>query len=246
MRSLLLILASALLCLTARAADECSEEHLDGPYGLQFSGETTISGTSAPAPGLARLVFDGEGSVTGYSSVNFNGVLLGNPVTGTYDVQSGCALSLSLQDDSGAWQHFAGKLSSDGAALRQTDPGAGVEGVLLKAPDSCTVTDFRSRYRVTISGVSTALATGGASKDVSGQGTLSTTGSDRFEFKIGSLSGDGTFEVQPDCIVNLEFDPPSQDTGPMKLRGILANSGKDILAIQTDPGQSVAARFRAQ
>ena len=32
----------------------------------------------------------------------------------------------------------------------------------------------------------------------------------------------------------------------MSLRGIMVNGGKDILAIETDPGEGVAARLRAR
>jgi len=32
----------------------------------------------------------------------------------------------------------------------------------------------------------------------------------------------------------------------VKLRGVLADGGKEILAIQTDPGESVSARFMAR
>ena len=56
----------------------------------------------------------------------------------------------------------------------------------------------------------------------------------------------GAFEVQSDCIVNFEFTPDDSAARSMKLRGIVVSAGKEILAIQTDPGQSVAARFIAR
>jgi hypothetical protein len=76
---------------------------------LQLSGETLISGNPAPAAAIAKLVFDGQKNVSGYSSVNFNGLFLGNPVTGTYAVTSDCAVTLDLQDDSGAIQTDPGQ-----------------------------------------------------------------------------------------------------------------------------------------
>src|SRR5258705_7849545 len=100
-------LISALVVVPIRAADFCAAGDLQGPYGFQLSGISTISGAPAPVAGLARLEFDGK-DVTGYSSVNFNGLLLGNPVTGTYELSSDCKLSWRLQDDSGGYQHFGG------------------------------------------------------------------------------------------------------------------------------------------
>ena len=60
---------------------------------------------------------------------------------------------------------------------------------------------------------------------------------------------DVTVKVEDDCIVNLEFALPaaaSAATGQVKLRGILVNDGKDILAIRTDPGWMAPARFAAR
>src|SRR5438445_600480 len=92
MRRVLFVILMALAMLPARAAYECNKQAISGPYGFQLSGMTTISGTSAPAVGIARIVFDGDGNISGYSSVNYNGLLLGNPVTGTYEVATDCAV----------------------------------------------------------------------------------------------------------------------------------------------------------
>jgi hypothetical protein len=48
--------------------------------------------------------------------------------------------------------------------------------------------------------------------------------------------------VDADCIVRIELG--AED--PVHLRGILVNGGKEILAIQTDPGKTVSARFTAR
>ena len=60
-------------------------ERVTGAYGFQLSGQTTISGEAQPAAGVGRLVLDGQEGVTGASSVKYAGLLLGNPVTGTYE-----------------------------------------------------------------------------------------------------------------------------------------------------------------
>src|SRR5215472_1769723 len=88
----------------------CSGLVLSGAYGLQLAGSVTISGTEAPAVSLATLTISDDRAITGYSSVNFNGLLLGNPITGTYELHPDCTLLLSLRDDSGAFQHFRGSV----------------------------------------------------------------------------------------------------------------------------------------
>lgn len=242
--TLLMALVAALAGGFARGAQGCSNEDLNGVYGAQLSGDTTISGASAPAALLSRLVFDGDGGVDGYSSVNFNGLLLGNPITGEYQVSSDCTLALNLRDDSGGWQHFTGKLSDGQAELHQTDSGTGVRGPMRKAPDSCSASDFRSGYNYTLSGTATSRVTGGAPAPVSDEGRLTATGAGALQFTGKNSGGSGTFEVQSDCIITFELDP---DTGnPMKFRGIIVQGGQEILAIHTDPGQSVASRLRVR
>src|SRR5512132_290367 len=97
----------------AQAADVCNPADLVGPYAFQLTGSTDISGTPKPTASLGRISFDGHGSLTGTASAAFRGLLLGNPVTGSYEVKSDCSVIWKLQDDSGGFQHFRGKLSTD-------------------------------------------------------------------------------------------------------------------------------------
>ena len=248
MRLIPLLLASAAV---AYSAPRCNEQNLAGPYGLQLWGETLISGNPAPAAAIARLVFDGQKNVSGYSSVNFNGLLLGNPVTGSYELNPDCSMTLNLQDDSGAYQHFKGTVTPGGnkASLRQTDPGTGERGIMQKTPESCQ--DIGPNYAYTLSGTLTSLATGGASQAVSAEGVLFADSLGKFTFiqKLAggaNSTGKAAVEVQSDCIVNFEFNPDDIAAKSVKFRGILVNGGKEILAIQTDPGQTVGVRFTAR
>ena len=219
-----LIFVLAAMASVSRAASVCSETEVQGPYAAQLSGVTRIAGTAKPAVSLARLVFNADKSVAGYSSVNFDGLLLGNPVTGTYEIKSDCTMSWSLQDDSGGFQHFSGVISPGGnkVQFQQADPDTGQHGVMQKTSDACTAADFRERYSFTLSGATTRRVLNAAA-----DGTFSTS------------DGPGTFTVDSDCVVHIEF-------GDIKLRGILVNKGAEILAIQIDPGKTVSARFTAQ
>src|SRR4029077_14297790 len=116
---------------------------------------TTISGSEIPVAGIGRIVFGDDGALSGISSVNFNCLYLGNPVTGTYEFGTDCRMSMSLQDDSGAFQHFSGTVTPGGkkVTLHQTDPVIAERGVMLRTAASCTNTDFRPSYAFTMSGV---------------------------------------------------------------------------------------------
>jgi hypothetical protein len=76
-------LIAAALGLPAYAVNPCSNAAATGPYGLHLSGtSSTIPGSPQPFASMSRLVFHGGGNINGYSAVNFNGLLLGNPVIG--------------------------------------------------------------------------------------------------------------------------------------------------------------------
>jgi hypothetical protein len=226
------LLLFALLIPSAYAAEVCGENDLHGAYGLQLSGVSKIAESAKPAVSLARIVFETEGSLSGYSSVNFDGLLLGNPVTGTYQAGSDCNISWSMQDDSGAWQHFSGKMTSGGtkAEIRQTDPGAGVRGLMERTPESCSAADFKGRYDFT-------LATPQSVSIEGIEGMVDADGNGKLDGKAA-----GVFEIDSDCIVHIDLAMEN----PIKLRGVLVNGGKEILAIRIDPGGAATARFTAR
>jgi len=252
MRFLLYLASVTCFASAALAADVCGEREVEGPYGLQLSGITKITPTEQPAATIARLVFNDEGSVNGISSVNFNGWYLGNPVTGHYQVDQDCTLTLSLQDDSGAHQHFAGKVTPGGrkATVHQTDPGANQRGVMGKTSDSCDASNFKPAYVFTLSGGPTPLAAGGISGSISAEGVIHREGEGQFMLiRKPNQTAPGTYSVESDCFVNMEFTLPPTGTEaaiPIKLRGILVNDGAEILAIGAQPELTVVARFIAR
>jgi hypothetical protein len=255
MLALRTILLAAALSLPGYGVDPCSNAAVTGPYGLHLSGtSSTISGSPTPFASLSRLAFDGEGHVSGYSSVNFNGLLLGNPVTGTYDVKPDCTASFSLQDDSGGFQHFAGKLATVGSAidLRQTDPGTGGHGKMARTSDACSAADLRPSYTFALSGTATPLAAPDVSGNISAKGVLRVDGATGFTliqtFDGHDVTTGGTWSVESDCTVHFDLALPVKNAKqpvPMKLRGILVNQGLQIFAMQTDPATVVLARFTA-
>ena len=219
--------------IAAHAADVCDPAKLAGPYAFQLSGPTTISGTPKPTASLGRIVFDGSSGVSGTASATFSGLLLGNPVTGTYEAKSDCSVTWKLQDDSGAFQNFSGTLSIDETRVlfRQTDPGGPQHGIMQKIPDTCSVADLQKKYKFTVFGSTTPMQPGEVPQTVSVEGTV-------------DVAENGSFQVDTDCSVQFVLTLPPEPS-PMNMRGFLVNGGKEILAFQTDPGAMVAARFKS-
>jgi hypothetical protein len=199
-----------------------------------MSGSTTISGSPQPAVSLGRIAFDGSGKLSGTSSVTFSGILLGNPVNGTYEVKEDCSINWQLQDDSGAYQHFRGRFSPDlsRAQFRQIDAG-GTSGVLQKTSDSCTAADLQRNYNFVLSGAIKEMRPGQVAHNVAARGTIDTV-------------RNGTFQVDSDCAVRFSLSlPPPNGPLPIQLRGFLVDGGREILGFQTDPGAMVSARLTA-
>jgi hypothetical protein len=223
--------------LAAQAVGVCNPADLVGPYAFQLSGSTEISGTPQPTVSLGRIAFDGSGNLSGTVSATFSGLLLGNPVTGSYEAKSDCSVIWKLQDDSGAFQNFSGMLSADAKSVqfRQTDPGGVRRGIMKKSSDACSAADLLENYDFTVSGSTTPMQPGEVAHAVSAKGTL-------------DVARNGSFRVETDCSVLFQLTLPagawhSAELAPMAMRGFLVNGGKEILAFQTDPGAMVAARL---
>jgi hypothetical protein len=225
------------------SAQVCNPRDFQGVYGFQLSGTTTIAGDAKSVAGMGRLEFDGQGGISGTASVNFAGFLLGNPVTGSYQVASDCRITWSLQDDSGALQHFAGILSPDlqRGTFSQTDPGGAQRGTLAKAPAECSQARIQGTYDFTVSGNSVPMNPGEMARKISMQGVMAVDAAGNVaRLSQGASTPAGTATVGSDCIVNLTLTTSSGSS--LDFRGIL--TGREILAIESDPGTSVNARFR--
>lgn len=229
------VLAAWLFTAFGMWAQVCDPAKLAGPYGFQLSGATDISGAKQPATSFGRVVFDGHGNVTGVSSAMFNGYFLGNPVTGTYEARTDCTLTWQMQSDSGAFQHFAAKLSPDLASgeFRQTDPGGAQHGVLIQSSGKCTPEDLRGRYGYSVTGSSTPMQESGDARTINAQGTV-------------DVARNGTFVVDADCMVQFDLVllGPSERLMSLRMRGVLVDGGSEILAIETDAGAAVSGHLR--
>jgi hypothetical protein len=234
-----LIFLAAFSCFSL-AAQVCNPTDLSGAYGFQLSGTATNSGRSVPIAAIGRLVFDSDGHISGNSSVNFNGYLLSNPVTGTYEFKPDCTLTWSLQDDSGAWQHFRGLAQAGArrASFRQTDPGSDGHGDLRRTATTCSAAAFHGGYFFGMGGVTTPFSPQAAHLPTTQRTETAADGNGGLFWKSGEAANTGTYTVDSDCFMQINFGLP--------LRGILVDDGRVVLAIQTNPEQVGVATFIAQ
>lgn len=250
MRGLLLSIALAWLGLPAMA-DVCGRADVQGAYGFQLSGTTTI-GTAGPQSqaAIGRLIFDSDRNISGVSSVNLNGYFLGNPVVGTYTFKTDCTLTFQLQDDSGNFQHFAGLARQGGNSveIHQTDEGAGGRGVMERVPSGCTAQSLQGVYGLALKGSASQFATDqepGSAFSVSG--TVEADGAGGLTLTTASGKTTGSYQGDSDCIFELQMGVANGNSAAIiKLRGVLVKGGKLLLAVESDPTHTATAELAAR
>ena len=158
---------------------------------------------------------------------SFTGLIFGNRGTGKYEAHTDCSVTLTLQDDSGNFQHFAGTMSADGGhvTFRQTDPGSAGNGTLLRTMNGCSVSSLAGTYKLKASGRTVDVNTAVDSGPVSLRGVLIADGASNLSFNSGPgrpAVAVGSYEVEGDCFVKLVLELPlgEQKTAAMHFRAI--------------------------
>ena len=239
--------------LSVAHAAVCNPRAIPGAYGFSLTGTTTIGGPARPLAVVGRVVVDDSGNLSGISSASFTGLIFGNQVTGRFEAQTDCAVRLTLQDDSGNFQHFAGTVNADigRVSFRQTDPGGAQNGILLRTTNGCSASSLAGTFEVKASGRTVDVNTAVDSGRVSVRGVLIADGARNLSFASGPdepALAVGSYEVLDDCFVKIVLELPADEhqAAAMHFRAILVDNGREVLGIQTDPGTVVALRLVSQ
>jgi hypothetical protein len=265
------------LAPSALAVNGCTNSYLNGNYVLQFAGvsapgvasgiggvavpasmalsyqQDASNGTNAVAPmaGAARLILDGNGNITGYSSENMAGQWIQGNVSGTYVVNTDCTFSFAITDSNGNMQNFSGVLTgqSSAAMVLQTDPGTGVSGTLKSARGLCQTSDISGSFGIQYAG--TALPANSPYNSVGvitldGQGNLTAA---ETRFSAGSSSqvqSAGSIVVNSDCSFTMALSSVSTSGGAMNFFGIASADNKQLLIVQSDAATAVTGTMTSQ
>jgi hypothetical protein len=256
---------------SAKAVNGCTNALLVGSYGLQFSGTLTpelsggVGGIRTPesavarmgadtpaganvAAGYSRLVMDGAGGVFGNTAVAIAGAWSAGPVSGSYNVNNDCTVTLTLTDSAGASQHFDGVATrlGESAMIIQTDAGVGISGALKRAPVFCQASDVNRSFQFRNAG--SMIDTGGFSSiglmNIDDQGNITATESRFSSGKYAQVASAGAIVVNSDCTVSLSM--ASADGSAANYQGILVNSAKELLLVRSDDGSAVTGSVVAQ
>jgi hypothetical protein len=110
----------------------CSNATLIGNYAFSFSGFSNENNTFVPFDGAGIANFDGAGNMSAPFAYSQGGASGTSPYTGTYTVDSNCAVSITATPGSGG-DNAAGAIVKDGDEILATD---------ISAPDTLTL-DFK-------------------------------------------------------------------------------------------------------
>jgi uncharacterized protein (TIGR03437 family) len=107
----------------------CSNAALSGSYGYALEGWTAGSGFT-PFADAGQLTADGAGNLSAVDTASAGGTIIARVLSGSYQVNSDCTGSMSLQDSMGDTTHLDLTASSDSrqAGFIQTDPGTVITG----------------------------------------------------------------------------------------------------------------------
>lgn len=147
--AVLLLVVAGLAALTGSKAFKlhanpqgCSTAILRGGYGAGTTGLINTSGnpndirikTFAPFAEAAYFLFDGQGNLSGSSTVDFAGFVSPVTFTGTYTVNANCTGSLTVDAGSSGIVHRDLVIVDAGKEVEfvSTDPGVVIAGYMKK------------------------------------------------------------------------------------------------------------------
>lgn len=123
-----LVLAASGCNGSSEAESGCSAASLKGAYiyaqdGFLVAGETASE--RIPFAQAGREVFNGDGTMSGFATANFNGETARLTYSGAYTVAADCTGAVTFTDGGGAVSHYDVFLEDGGAEFGfvQTDPG---------------------------------------------------------------------------------------------------------------------------
>jgi hypothetical protein len=239
---------------SAVADQGCSTASLQGAYGFAVAGQAfgTTGQEFAEFADGGRVVFDGQGGLTGNGTESLNGAI--NPVAfnGTYTVQSDCTGTTTIQGGLTATLRFALVENGQEVDAIDTDPGVVAAGRITKIQrERCSNATLRGVYAFSESG--SVHSPGGEVGDVAAYGRLVFDGRGHdTETSQASFNGaqnadtqTGTYSVNADCTGSaVSTHHPSGQIDTVNF--VVVEGGTEAKFIVTNPGLVFAGTIDKQ
>jgi hypothetical protein len=241
------ILASGSSRHTAAADGGCTNASLRGAYGFADQGQAfDASGTEvAEIAAAGRIVFDGNGGLTGTEWESLDGVITTIPFIGTYVVQPDCTGRTHIHDGMTADLRFMIVEGGQEANYFVTDPGVVAEGQIVKVQlGQCSNATLRGAYSFAASG--SVFGTSGEAGDLTafarlvldGHGSSTESSNSSFNGAQVEDTQAGTYSVNSDCTGSATS---THTSGPLTgqvdhVNFVIVEGGTEVKFIVTNPG----------
>jgi hypothetical protein len=242
-------LASGSSSPRALADEGCGLHSLSGGYGFAYQGQVLPPGSAEfDIAGSGRVLFDGNGGVSGREWASTNGQLATLTFTGSYTVQPDCAGTITIVNDNGRTDHGKIALIEAGQEVNfiDTDPGVVLTLHLSRQSiDNCTDRSLSGVFNAVESG-SAFTPAGVEQADLSlfitlhfdGRGHESGSTTASFNGFPASDSFTGTYHINPDCTGSATDTFSSGPPGQVNF--VLVERANEIKFISANPGSVFA------
>lgn len=256
MLAALLLAASGCSNGSSEAQAGCSVRSLQGAYiyaqdGFNVAGETASQRT--PFAQSGREVFNGDGTMSGVGTGNFNGEIARVTYSGTYTVDADCSGTVTFTDGEGVVSHYDIFLADGGAELGfvQTDANVVTAAFQRRRASSdgpCSLASLRGNYVYAGDGFvvagegstqRTPFATAGR-EVYGGDGTLSGSDTTSTNGVSERTTYTATYTVNADCTGTYTYD--DDPNNPYAL--FLDPSGAEFAYVATAPHRVAAGYER--
>ncbi len=224
----------------------CSNASIKGTYGILSTG---LNGSAQPASSVDQITVDGMGNLSGTSTKSIDGTIVTYNIIGTYSITASCTGTAIFNNQEGDIEHdniFLNGLSAggiySGAFLIQTDKSH-VQSSIAVAQGTATCTNLGVKHPYSLE--ATGVVTGTGQVAIAGRLTLdgsgSITGTATFSLNgaiHSAVQTTGTYSINSDCSGTAVLTPKGLPTIDLSL--VVVNSGKEIMAVETDPNTIMA------
>ena len=240
----------------SEAQSGCSVGTLQGEYiyaqdGFTIAGETASQRT--PFAQAGREVFNGDGTMSGVGTANFNGAVARVAYSGTYTVEPDCTGAVTFTDGDGVVSHYDIAVEDGGAEFGfvQTDANvvtAAYERRRTASQGPCSLATLNGNYVYAGDGFDVAgdgstertpFATAGR-EVYAGDGTLSGIDTTSTNGVTARTTYTATYAVNADCAGTYAYENDS--TNPYEL--FVDPSGEEFAYVATGANRVAAGYER--
>ena len=225
------VVFATMIAAGSASAATCSNATVTGVWGY-------FVGASA-----GQFTADGKGNITsGSQTVSQNGVVSTQTYTGTYSLAKNCTGSININFTGGGTSsaNIVADDANKGFQVISTDGGVASGFSLAQGVVNCGLTGKKATLAANLFGkiVNTAAVAYVSQVMLDGKGKISGSGTFVVNGTVYSGAISGTYTENADCTGTAQITPPS----PLPMANfnfVVANGGKEIFLLETDPGTVV-------